>query len=91
MSTHAAGSFDVKLTPQPLADTAADKSLGRMSVDKEYHGDLEGTSRGQMLTGGTPIKNSAGYVAREDRRSRPRLIFFLSPQDGSISSGRDDR
>jgi hypothetical protein len=39
--------------------------LGRMSIDKQYHGDLEGTSKGQMLTGGTPIKNSAGYVAIE--------------------------
>lgn len=39
--------------------------LGRMSIDKQFHGDLEGTSKGQMLTGGTPIRNSAGYVAIE--------------------------
>src|SRR5256714_1509307 len=39
--------------------------LGRMSIEKQYHGDLEGTAKGQMLTGGTPIKNSAGYVAIE--------------------------
>jgi hypothetical protein len=39
--------------------------LGRMSIDKQFKGDLEATSRGQMLTGSTPIKNSAGYVAIE--------------------------
>ena len=39
--------------------------LGRMSIEKQFRGDLEGTSKGQMLTGGTAIKNSAGYVAIE--------------------------
>jgi hypothetical protein len=39
--------------------------LGRMSIDKQFSGDLEATSRGQMLTGGTAIKTSAGYVAIE--------------------------
>ena len=36
-----------------------------MTIDKQFHGDLEGTSRGEMLTAGTAIKNSAGYVAVE--------------------------
>jgi len=39
--------------------------LGRMSLDKQFHGDLEAVSKGQMLTGGTTIRNSAGYVAIE--------------------------
>ena len=39
--------------------------LGRMSIDKQFHGDLEGTSRGQMLTAGTAVTGSAGYVAIE--------------------------
>jgi hypothetical protein len=36
-----------------------------MSIDKQFHGDLEGTAKGQMLTAGTDVKGSAGYVAIE--------------------------
>ena len=62
---HASGPFDVKVTPLPLADTAADATLSRMSLDKHFHGDLEATSKGEMLSAGTPAKGSAGYVAIE--------------------------
>src|SRR5689334_2138472 len=65
MSHHATGTFEVKVTPQPLADPSADKTLGRMSLEKQFHGDLEGTSKGEMLTAGTVEKGSAGYVAIE--------------------------
>jgi len=36
-----------------------------MTIDKQFHGDLEGASKGQMLVAGTDVKNSAGYVAIE--------------------------
>ena len=63
--TRATGTFDVKLTPQ-ATDTPAEASpLGRLTIDKRFHGDLLGTSKGEMLTAGTAIKNSAGYVALE--------------------------
>lgn len=65
MSHHATGSFDVKLAPQPLTDTAADKTLSRMSISKSFHGALEATSRGEMLSAMTATKGSAGYVAIE--------------------------
>ena len=61
----AAGTFDVKLAPQPLADAQADPLMGRMSIDKQFHGDLEGTSKGEMLSARTPTEGSAGYVAIE--------------------------
>ncbi len=61
----AAGTFDVKVTTQPLAHDDADPMLGRRSIDKQFHGDLEGTSTGEMLSAGTPVKGSAGYVAIE--------------------------
>src|SRR5207253_2947828 len=48
-----------------MDDEPGSDMLGRMSIDKQFHGDLEGTSKGQMLTGGTAIRNSAGYVAIE--------------------------
>jgi hypothetical protein len=61
---HAAGSFEVKLSPQPLTDTS-DSTLGRMSIDKQFHGDLDATSKGEMLSATTAVKGSAGYVAIE--------------------------
>ena len=61
----ATGPFDVSLKPLPMDDEPGSDSLGRMSIEKQFRGDLEGTSKGQMLTGGTAIKNSAGYVAIE--------------------------
>jgi len=36
-----------------------------MSIDKQFHGDLEATSQGEMLSAGTDMKGSAGYVAIE--------------------------
>jgi hypothetical protein len=63
--SRATGPFEVSLKPLPVDDDPGSAMLGRMSIDKQFHGDLEGTSKGQMLTGATPIKNSAGYVAIE--------------------------
>jgi hypothetical protein len=55
------GDFEVKLAPQ----SAADAPIGRMSIDKQFHGDLEATSKGEMLAFMTSLKGSAGYVAME--------------------------
>jgi hypothetical protein len=63
MPVRATGPFDVKLAPQE--DKVGDPTVGRMSIDKQYHGDLEATSKGQMLTAVTDVKGSAGYVAIE--------------------------
>src|SRR4030081_2873535 len=54
MTMHANGTFDVKLTPQD--DKSDDPSMGRMTIDlKQFRGDLEATSKGQMLyAGGDP-------------------------------------
>lgn len=65
MVTRASGTFDVTLKPLPADNGPGVESLGRLSIDKRFHGDIEGTSKGQMLTGGTAIKNSAAYVAIE--------------------------
>lgn len=63
VTNHAAGPFDVKVTPQD--DKSEDPHLARMTLDKQYHGDLEGTGKGQMLTAGTDVKGSGAYVAIE--------------------------
>jgi Protein of unknown function (DUF3224) len=65
VTTRASGTFDVKLTPQASTDSGNGAAVSRMSIDKKFHGDLEGTSRGEMLSAGTAVKDSAGYVAIE--------------------------
>ena len=65
MTTRASGTFEVKLSPQAPDDKNDDASPGRMSIDKQFHGDLEATSKGQMLAAMTAVKGSAGYVAME--------------------------
>jgi hypothetical protein len=65
MPTRAHGTFEVTLVPQALSSVAEGASLGRMSIDKRFHGDLDGTSKGEMLSAGTDVKGSAGYVAIE--------------------------
>ena len=50
VTTHtAAGPFDVKLAPQTMSDVAQHSGLGRMSIDKQFHGALEAASTGEML------------------------------------------
>jgi Protein of unknown function (DUF3224) len=61
----ATGGFDLTMTPQAADGHADGATLGRMTIDKRFHGDLDGTSKGQMLTGMGGVKGSAGYVAIE--------------------------
>jgi Protein of unknown function (DUF3224) len=65
MPTHASGPFEVNIVPQDPETSVGDPTVGRMSIDKRFHGDLEATSKGQMLTAMTEVKGSAGYVAME--------------------------
>lgn len=64
MTQHATGLFDVKLAPLDPAFKSDDNSIGRMSLDKQFHGDLKATSKGEMLYAGNP-RTSGGYVAIE--------------------------
>lgn len=64
MAAHASGTFEVKILPQTQNEIETAAAIGRMTIDKELHGDLEATSKGEMLTTGDP-KGSAAYVALE--------------------------
>src|SRR5215470_1043223 len=64
MSEMAKGTFEVKATPV-AADAGDDSGIGRLTLDKKFSGDLEGTSRGQMLGFRSAKEGSGGYVAQE--------------------------
>jgi hypothetical protein len=65
MNNHAAGTFVVKLTPQTPVPETEEATIGRMLIDKQFFGDLEAASKGQMISAMGEIKGSAGYVAIE--------------------------
>ena len=65
MIHHAKGTFEVTLKPLPLETAGGAEKLARMSSDKKFDGDLVGTGRGEMLSAGTEVNGSAGYVALE--------------------------
>ena len=75
---HAKGGFDIKMTPMPADDYADGKALGRVAADKQYHGDLEGSGKGQMLTATGEVTGSAVYVATE------RVIGNLAGRRGTF-------
>jgi hypothetical protein len=78
VTNRATGTFEVKLAPQ-TAEAGTDGGLGRMSIDKQFHGDLEGTSKGFMLSSAaTIVKGSGGYVAME------RVTGTLKGRSGSF-------
>jgi hypothetical protein len=88
VTSHASGTFDVKLTPQ--TDDGADTGFGRMSIDKQFHGDLEGTSKGFMLaSSATIVKGSGGYVAMERVTGtlKGRAGSFVLQHSGTMTRG----
>ena len=65
MSHRATGPFEVKLAPQPTDASSEGAVVGRISLDKQFHGDLEGTGKGEMLSIMGSVKGSGAYVAVE--------------------------
>jgi len=63
MTSHAKGTFEVKLTPED--DKSGVAIVGRMTIDKRFDGDIVGSSKGLMVMAGTQVQGSAGYVAIE--------------------------
>jgi len=85
---NAKGTFDVKVIPQ-AADDSAGGPFGRLFLDKQFHGDLEATSKGQMLGAGTAVEGSAGYVALElvSGTLHGRRGTFILQHTGSMTKG----
>lgn len=76
---HASGTFEVKVAPLGSDDTQDGITLGRYSIDKQFSGDLVGSSKGEMLAVGTTVKGSAGYGAAE------RITGALQGRKGSFA------
>jgi hypothetical protein len=65
VNLQAKGTFEVKVTPAPSEEKTQGAAIGRMYLDKQFHGDLEATSTGQMLAVYGNVKGSGAYVAIE--------------------------
>lgn len=90
MSKRATGTFNVKMTPK---DMGAEAQIGGMTIDKEFHGDLVGTSKGEMLmASSSSVKNSAGYVAIEKVTGtlHGRSGTFYLQHNGTMTRGAGD-
>ncbi|HEX7314532.1 MAG TPA: DUF3224 domain-containing protein [Pyrinomonadaceae bacterium] len=88
MTTRASGTFEVRMSPQ-VDGEAGGEAVGRMLLDKSFEGDLEATSRGQMLAVRTATEGSAGYVAMElvAGKLRGREGTFVLQHSGTMERG----
>ncbi len=88
--THrATGAFEVKLEPQSAEEKAGAAAIGRLSIAKQFHGDLEASSSGQMLAASTATPGSAGYVALEHVTGtlQGRSGTFVLQHSGTMTRG----
>ncbi|MEP6619736.1 MAG: DUF3224 domain-containing protein [bacterium] len=89
---HATGTFEVKVLPLPPDDGVETGGFGRLSIDKQFSGDLQGTSRGQMVAAGTAVEGSAGYVALERVNGllNGRTGSFILMHNGTMKGGTSE-
>ncbi len=91
MTERAAGPFDVKVTLQkPDTQVARAANLSRLTIDKRFHGDLEGVSKGEMLATQSDVPGSAGYVALErvTGKLKDRTGSFVLQHSATMSRGK---
>ena len=88
MTPQAHGTFEVKLNPQAPA-TLEEPGIGRLLLDKQFSGDLEAVSAGQMLSFQAATEPSAGYVAMElvSGRLHGRPGSFVLQHSGTLARG----
>ena len=89
MQFHATGTFVVKMNPQTVHDEALGSAVSRLSLDKQFHGDLQATSKGEMLAARSAIQGSAGYVALEQVNGTllGRVGTFVLQHTGTMTRG----
>jgi hypothetical protein len=89
MTTCASGTFEVKLTPHTSKENDEGKSIIRLSIDKQFHGDLAAISKGEMLADSMGEKGSGGYVAMErvSGTLHGRSGTFVLQHSGTLTRG----
>ncbi|MFL6373166.1 MAG: DUF3224 domain-containing protein [Pyrinomonadaceae bacterium] len=87
---HATGTFEVKVMPMPAEDGTGGPAIGRMSIDKQFAGDLAGSSKGQML--GYQASGNGGYVAMEQVTGAldGKKGGFILQHIGTMEPGKSD-
>ena len=82
----AKGTFEIEMKAGPAE---LDGEVGRLDFTKIFHGDLTGTGRGVLLSGGDPARGAAGYVAIETVTGRlgDRRGGFAMQQFGTMRDG----
>lgn len=91
MSNQARGPFEVKLTPQ-ATEQLGGPVVARMTIDKQFHGELEASSKGEMLAFSSSVPGSAGYVAMEVVTGRlgDRKGSFVLQHTATMDRGKPD-
>src|SRR5262245_52472178 len=91
MTSHASGTFEVKVKPLPADQKVEGLTVGRMALDKQFAGDLTGTSKGEMMTAESSVEGSGGYVAieRVEGTLRGRKGTFVLLHQGTMKRGGD--
>ena len=87
---HATGTFEVKVTPMPPEEGTGGPAIGRMSIDKQFAGDLAGSSKGKML--GYQASGNGGYVAMEQVTGSldGKKGGFILQHIGTMEPGKSD-
>lgn len=82
------GEFSVQLKPAP-PDEGGEPAIGRMLIDKQFRGELDAVSKGQMIAFRTALEGSAGYVALEkvSGKLEGRTGTFVLQHSGTMNRG----
>jgi hypothetical protein len=88
----AAGTFAVTMSPEPPYDVNEGASIGRVSIEKQFAGDLEGASTVEMIGARSEVKGSAGYVAieRVNGTLHGRAGTFVLQHSGTMTRGKGE-
>ncbi len=92
MTRLARGEFDIKMSPLQPYNQSEGAMLGRFSIDKQFRGDLDAVSQGEMLSAGNPATGYGGYVAIERVAGtlNGRKGTFALQQNGTMVQGKPE-
>ena len=92
MTQRAAGTFEVKMQPLPDDEKVPGVKVVRLAWEKDWKGDLEANSKGEMMATNAGDQGSGGYVAIEQvtGRLQGRAGSFTVVHKGTMGGGGVD-